>query len=167
MRAQPLPDGLSRLRRGRRRSAEVAARHGLRPEQILRYDQNTPPAPGRAAGAARGELRAAATSIPDGTYRELREAAAGYCGVTPEQVVVGAGADELIAALRAHVPRPRQLGGDRRRPPTASTGSRAELEGAESITGSAERADVDLAPPFDDPSQRARERAQMTTLATP
>ncbi len=34
---------------------------------------------------------------PDGTYRELRDAAAGYCGVAPEQIVVGAGADDLIA----------------------------------------------------------------------
>ena len=28
---------------------------------------------------------------PDGTFGELRAAAAGYCGVTAEQVVVGAG----------------------------------------------------------------------------
>ena len=27
-------------------SEDVAARHGLRPEQILRFDQNTPPVPG-------------------------------------------------------------------------------------------------------------------------
>ena len=34
---------------------------------------------------------------PDGTFRELREAAASYSDVDPEQIVVGAGADELIA----------------------------------------------------------------------
>jgi histidinol-phosphate aminotransferase len=33
---------------------------------------------------------------PDGTYRELREAAASYVGLTAEHVVVGAGADDLI-----------------------------------------------------------------------
>jgi hypothetical protein len=27
-------------------SVEVAERHGLRPEQVLRFDQNTPPLPG-------------------------------------------------------------------------------------------------------------------------
>ncbi len=34
---------------------------------------------------------------PDGTYAELRRAAAAYCGVETDQIVVGAGADELIA----------------------------------------------------------------------
>ena len=60
-------------------SAEVAARHGLRPEQVLRFDQNTPPLPGvpqipLAASFAR------LNEYPDGTFRELREAAASYCG---------------------------------------------------------------------------------------
>jgi histidinol-phosphate aminotransferase len=77
-------------------SAEVAGRHGLRPEQVLRFDQNTPPLPGvpqvpLAASFAR------LSDYPDGTYRELREAAAAYCGVEPGQIVPGAGADELIA----------------------------------------------------------------------
>ena len=45
MRPQPLPEGF-RSYTWSRSSAEVASRHGLRPEQILRYDQNTPPAPG-------------------------------------------------------------------------------------------------------------------------
>ena len=39
-------------------SADVAARHGLHAEQILRFDQNTPPRARRAAGPARRELRA-------------------------------------------------------------------------------------------------------------
>jgi histidinol-phosphate aminotransferase len=33
---------------------------------------------------------------PDGSYRVLREAAASYVGLAPENVVVGAGADDLI-----------------------------------------------------------------------
>ena len=33
---------------------------------------------------------------PEGSYGELREAAAAYRGVLPEQIVVGAGADDLI-----------------------------------------------------------------------
>ena len=36
---------------------------------------------------------------PDGTYRELREAAASYVGLSADHVVVGAGADDLILLL--------------------------------------------------------------------
>ena len=77
-------------------SAEVAARHGLRAEQVLRFDQNTPPLPG-VPQVPLAESFARLNEYPDGTFRELREAAATYSGVGPEQVVVGAGADELIA----------------------------------------------------------------------
>jgi histidinol-phosphate aminotransferase len=76
-------------------SAEVAARHGLRPEQILRFDQNTPPVPA-VPQVPLAESFAGLQEYPDGTYAELREAAAAYCGVEPEQIVPGAGADELI-----------------------------------------------------------------------
>src|SRR5688572_17490875 len=77
-------------------SAEVAARHGLRLEQVLRFDQNTPPVPGvpqvpLAASFAR------LNEYPDGSYAELRAAAANYCGVGRDQILVGAGADDLIA----------------------------------------------------------------------
>ena len=44
-----------------------------------------------------GESFARLNDYPDGTYRELREAAAAYAGVDPEQIVPGAGADGLIA----------------------------------------------------------------------
>ena len=43
-----------------------------------------------------GESFARLNEYPDGTYRELREAAAAYAGVDPEQIVPGAGADGLI-----------------------------------------------------------------------
>jgi histidinol-phosphate aminotransferase len=74
---------------------EVAARHGVRRETVLKFDQNTPPLPGvpqvpLAASMAR------LNEYPDGTYRALREAAAAYVGLTAEHVVVGAGADDLI-----------------------------------------------------------------------
>jgi histidinol-phosphate aminotransferase len=94
VRAQPLPDGF-RAYAWAPSSAEVAARHGLRSEQILRYDQNTPPDPG-VPQVPLAESFARLQEYPDGTFAELREAAAGYCGVLPGQVVVGAGADELI-----------------------------------------------------------------------
>ena len=76
-------------------SSEVAARHGLRPEHVLRFDQNTPPIPG-VPQVPLAESLARLNDYPDGTYRELREAAAAYTGVAPEQIVVGAGADDLI-----------------------------------------------------------------------
>ena len=94
VRAQPLPDGF-RAYAWAPSSEEIAARHGLRPEQVLRYDQNTPPVPG-VPQVPLGDSFARLHEYPDGTYAELREAAAAYCGVEPGQVVVGAGADELI-----------------------------------------------------------------------
>jgi histidinol-phosphate aminotransferase len=81
--------------------AEVAARHGLRPAQVLKFDQNTPPAPG-VPQIPLAESFATLNEYPSGEYRELREAAAGYVSHTTgsevawEQVIVGAGADDLI-----------------------------------------------------------------------
>ena len=94
MRAQPLPKGFHAYEWSPS-SADVARRHGLRPEQVLRYDQNTPPFPG-VPQVPLAESFARLHEYPDGTFAELREAAARYCGVTAEQVVIGAGADELI-----------------------------------------------------------------------
>lgn len=75
--------------------ASVAARHGLRPEQVLRFDQNTPPLPAPPQVPLAPSF-ASLHEYPDGTYSELREAAAAYVGARPEQIVPGAGADELI-----------------------------------------------------------------------
>jgi len=113
-------------------SREVAERHGLRPEQVLRYDQNTPPVPG-VPQVPLAESLARLNEYPDGTYRELREAAASYCGVKAEQVVVGAGADDLIALCARTY-----LGPGRAAclsPPTyALYGLVTQLEGAEVTT---------------------------------
>ncbi|MER3410204.1 MAG: histidinol-phosphate transaminase, partial [Thermoleophilia bacterium] len=62
---------------------------------MLRFDANVPPLPGVPA-IPLGETFSSLNEYPEGTYRELREAAAAYAGVDPEQVVVGAGADDLI-----------------------------------------------------------------------
>ena len=65
---------------------------------MLRFDANLPPFPAplplvpAAALADRGEY-------PDGSYRELRAAAAAYSGCEPDEVVVDAGADGLIALV--------------------------------------------------------------------
>jgi len=80
--------------------AEVAARHGLQPAQVLKFDQNTPPLPG-VAQVPLAESFATLNQYPSGAYRALREAAASYVSragadVGWEQIVVGAGADDLI-----------------------------------------------------------------------
>jgi histidinol-phosphate aminotransferase len=91
---------------------DVAARRGLRPAEVIRFDANVPPLPG-VPQIPLGESFARLNEYPEGTYRELREAAALYAGVEPDQVVVDAGADGLIALAartflgpgrRAHVP---------------------------------------------------------------
>jgi len=78
-------------------SEEIAARHGLRPEQIVRYDQNTPPFAG-VPQIPLAESFARLNEYPDGSYRVLLEAAALYVGegIARDQIVVGAGADQLI-----------------------------------------------------------------------
>jgi len=81
--------------------AEVAARHGLDPAQVLKFDQNTPALAG-VAQVPLAESFATLSNYPDPLYRDLREAAALYLRdafggtVGWEQVVVGAGADDLI-----------------------------------------------------------------------
>ena len=73
----------------------VAQRHGLRPEVVLRFDQNTPPLPGVPQLPLAASL-AGLHEYPDGAYRALRAAAGRYAGLAGENVVVGAGADDLI-----------------------------------------------------------------------
>ena len=77
---------------------EVAARHGVPREAVLKFDQNTPPLPG-VPQVPLAVSMARLSDYPDGSYRELREAAAAYAGLAPDNVVVGAGADDLILLL--------------------------------------------------------------------
>lgn len=78
-------------------TAEIAARAGIAPEQVLRFDGNTPPDP---PATARPETVAAALeriqSYRHGGFPELLRAIADYNGVEPESVVLGAGADDLL-----------------------------------------------------------------------
>jgi histidinol-phosphate aminotransferase len=76
---------------------EIARRVGLPPEQIVRFDGNTSPQalPSTRAEALTGELGRIHT-YPHGGYPQLEQAIAGYAGVAPENVVLGAGADDLI-----------------------------------------------------------------------
>jgi len=76
---------------------EVARIAEVDPSQVLRFDQNTPPlpVPSTRPGTIAGPL-ARVSGYPAGGYRALRRAIAAYAGVDPGNVVLGAGADDLI-----------------------------------------------------------------------
>src|SRR5204863_69535 len=76
----------------------VAARHRLSPAHVLRFDANLPPFAARLAVSPRRAL-AARGEYPEGSYRELREAAAAYAGCAPDELAVDAGADGLIGLV--------------------------------------------------------------------
>ena len=76
---------------------DLARRTGLDPFEIVRFDGNVPSQPHGSArpGAIAGALAAANEYAHGGHYR-LVSAVADYAGVEPENVVLGAGADDLI-----------------------------------------------------------------------
>jgi histidinol-phosphate aminotransferase/imidazoleglycerol-phosphate dehydratase/histidinol-phosphatase len=78
-------------------TAEIAERAGLDPVEVLRFDGNVPalPLPSSRPGTLAGAL-AEINTYPHGGYPRLLEAIAAYAGVGPENVVLGAGADDLI-----------------------------------------------------------------------
>ncbi|MHB1526087.1 MAG: histidinol dehydrogenase [Candidatus Dormibacteria bacterium] len=75
---------------------EVAARHGLLPHQVVRFDTNTCP---WELAPADGLTVEAVNEYPDPTYPGLTSALAHYAGVPVESITVGAGADELLALI--------------------------------------------------------------------
>src|SRR5437763_2943326 len=79
---------------------EIARRVGLPVEQIVRFDRNTSPQvrPSTRAEALTDEL-ARIHTYPHGGYPKLERAIADYAGVAPENIVLGAGADDLILLL--------------------------------------------------------------------
>jgi histidinol-phosphate aminotransferase len=78
-------------------NAAIAARYGLRPEDILRFDLNTSPvAPGLVAEALAGPFEPPLHEYPDSSYADLAAAAAGYVDAEPSELVVGVGADEVL-----------------------------------------------------------------------
>src|SRR6266480_5546161 len=78
-------------------TAEIARRAGLPPDEIIRFDGNTSPQAPPYARADRLEAELARIhTYPHGGYEGLAPAIARYAGVGPENVVVGAGADDVI-----------------------------------------------------------------------
>jgi histidinol-phosphate aminotransferase len=76
---------------------EIALRTGLDVAEIIRFDGNTSPhlLPSTRAEALAEEL-ARIHTYPHGGYPRLEQAIADYAGVSPENIVLGAGADDLI-----------------------------------------------------------------------
>ena len=76
---------------------EIARRTGLDVAEIIRFDGNTSPhlLPSTRAEALAEEL-ARIHTYPHGGYPRLQQAIADYAGVSPENIVLGAGADDLI-----------------------------------------------------------------------
>jgi histidinol-phosphate aminotransferase len=79
---------------------DIARRVGLPVEKIVRFDGNTSPQalPSSRAEALTDELGRIHT-YPHGGYPQLERAIADYAGVVPANIVLGAGADDLILLL--------------------------------------------------------------------
>ncbi|MGI8928127.1 MAG: pyridoxal phosphate-dependent aminotransferase [Candidatus Limnocylindrales bacterium] len=77
--------------------AAIAQRYGLRPADILRFDTNTSPLPPAfVPEALLGPFDPTVNEYPDSAYADLAAAAAAYAGVESHEVIVGAGADEVL-----------------------------------------------------------------------
>ena len=79
-------------------SEQVAARYGLSVADIVRFDLNTAAAPPDVAveALAIGPFEGGLSEYPPSDYRRLVAAAAARYGVGPEEILVGAGADEIL-----------------------------------------------------------------------
>lgn len=96
---------------------EVAARYGVDPGQIVRFDLNTSPTAPALVNRllAAGEFDAPISEYPPSDYRRLVAAAAARYDVGTDELLVGAGADEILDVIakaflepgsRAVVPQP-------------------------------------------------------------
>lgn len=79
-------------------SEQIARRYHLPLESIVRFDLNTSPAPPELAARvlAAGRFVAPLSEYPPSDYRALAEAAAHRYGVEADEILVGAGADEIL-----------------------------------------------------------------------
>lgn len=78
-------------------NAQIAARYGLDPAYVLRFDTNTSPVgPDLVSEVLERSSELSINEYPDSSYAELTRAAADYVGVDPSEIVVAAGADEVL-----------------------------------------------------------------------
>jgi len=80
---------------------EVAARYGVSIDDVVRFDVNTAPLPPDLAHRvlAAGRFPVSLSEYPPSDYRLLVEAAAARYGVGTDELVVGAGADEILDVI--------------------------------------------------------------------
>jgi histidinol-phosphate aminotransferase len=86
---------------------EVAARYGVDSATVVRFDLNTSPTPPALVGEllAVGRFEVPLSEYPPTDYRRLVDAAAARYGVTPTEILVGAGADEILDIVaKAFIP---------------------------------------------------------------
>jgi histidinol-phosphate aminotransferase len=76
----------------------VAARYGVPIDRIIRFDLNTSPTPPDLVGRilARNRFETSLSEYPPSDYRRLAETAAKVYGVERSEILVGAGADEIL-----------------------------------------------------------------------
>lgn len=79
-------------------SEQVAERYGMPLEDVARFDLNTSPDPPDLAARvlAAGRFETPLSEYPPSDYRRLVEAAAARYGVGTDELLVGAGADEVL-----------------------------------------------------------------------
>ncbi len=75
---------------------EIAATAGIDPSEVIRFDHNTTPWATEWAVDLAMAAAASLNEYPGASYLGIRQAAAQRHGLEPEQIVPGAGADELI-----------------------------------------------------------------------
>ena len=77
---------------------QVAERYGVPIDSIVRFDLNTSPTPPALVDRllAAGQFDAPLSEYPPSDYRRLTEAAAERYGVATHEILVGAGADEIL-----------------------------------------------------------------------
>ena len=80
---------------------EVSARYGVPIDDVVRFDLNTAPAPPDIAQRvmSAGRFHVSLSEYPPADYRRLVEAAAERYGVGMDEIVVGAGADEILDVI--------------------------------------------------------------------
>ncbi len=77
---------------------QVATRYGIPLDRVARFDLNTSPAPPELANRilATNAFGRSISEYPPSDYRALVSAAAARYGVDPDELLVGAGADEIL-----------------------------------------------------------------------
>lgn len=120
---------------------EIARLAGIDPIEVLRFDANVPasPPPSARPGAVAAAL-AEINCYPHGGYGRLVPAIAAYAGVEPENIVLGAGADDLILLCARAFAGPGDVVAIEDEPTYALFRVAAHLAGAETAAGDREPA---------------------------